>query len=106
MLYGMSSPDGKAIEIEHAEEDGRGAFFVAREGVRLGQMTYSRVDPQLVIIDHTEVTQALQGLGVARKLLDYAVAWARKTGTKIIATCPYASAQFEKDPSIRDVLKT
>jgi predicted GNAT family acetyltransferase len=105
MLPTMTSPDARSVVIEHAEADGRGAFFVAREGVRLAEMTYSRVDPKLVIIDHTEVKQALQGLGVARKLLDYAVAWARETGTKITATCPYASAQFEKDPSIQDVLK-
>ena len=102
----MTSPDTKSVEIEHAEDEGRGAFFVQKQGVRLAEMTYSRVDPKLVIIDHTEVKQALQGLGVARKLLDYAVNWARTTGTKIIATCPYAKAQFEKDPSIRDVLKS
>lgn len=101
----MTSPDDKTIEIQHAEADGRGAFFVQREGVRLAEMTYSRVDPELVIIDHTEVNEALQGLGVARRLLDFAVAWARRTGTKIIATCPYAKAQFAKDASIRDVLK-
>ena len=101
----MTSPDAKAIAIEHEEAGGRGAFFFDKEGVRLAEMTYSRVDPQLVIIDHTEVKEALQGLGVARKLLDFAVAWARSTGTKIIATCPYAKAQFAKDAAIRDVLQ-
>jgi predicted GNAT family acetyltransferase len=57
-----------------------------------------------VIIDHTEVHPKLQGLGVARKLLDAAVAWARATKTRVMATCPYALAQFERDLSIRDVL--
>ena len=92
------------IEIEHEESDGRGAFFVAREGIRLAEMTYSRSAPDLVIIDHTETHEKLRGLGVARKLLDHAVAWARATKTKVIATCPYARGQFERDPSIRDVL--
>jgi predicted GNAT family acetyltransferase len=101
----MTEGASKTITIEHAEDGGRGAFFVQKQGIRLAEMTYSRVDPQLVIIDHTEVNEALQGLGVARKLLDFAVAWARNTGTKIIATCPYAKAQFAKDLSIRDVLK-
>ena len=98
----MSNP--APIEIEHAESDGRGAFFVAREGVRLAEMTYSRSAEDLVIIDHTEVHEKLRGLGVARKLLDAAVAWARATKTRVIATCPYARSQFDKDPSIRDVL--
>lgn len=105
MLRAMTASEQKAIAIEHAEEGGRGAFYVARQGIRLAEMTYSRVDPKLVIIDHTEVNEALQGMGVARKLLDFAVAWARETGTQIIATCPYAKAQFDKDASIRDVLK-
>lgn len=92
------------IEIAHAEEEGRGAFFVEKQGIRLAEMTYSRVSEKLVIVDHTEVNDKLRGLGVGRKLLDALVAWARETGTKIIATCPYAKAQFERDPSIRDVL--
>ena len=98
------STQGQAIEIQHEESDGRGAFFIEREGARLGQMTYSRAGDDLIIIDHTEVHQKLQGLGVARRLLDTAVAWARATKTKVMATCPYAKAQFAKDPSIRDVL--
>jgi predicted GNAT family acetyltransferase len=92
------------IQIEHAEEDGRGAFFVRREGVRLAEMTYSRAGDDLIIIDHTEVHDKLRGMGIARRLLDTAVAWARQTKTRVIATCPYAKSQFDRDPSIRDVL--
>ena len=67
-------------------------------------MTYSRAGDDLVIIDHTEVNEQLQGLGIARRLLDAAVAWARTTKTRVTVTCPYAKAQFAKDPSIQDVL--
>jgi predicted GNAT family acetyltransferase len=95
---------GPKLEIEHTEDEGRGEFFIAKQGIHLAEMTYSRADEKLVIVDHTEVNEQLQGLGVARKLLDALVAWARETGTKVIATCPYAKAQFDKDPSIRDVL--
>ena len=98
--------DKQEIVIEHEEENGRGAFFLEREGIRLALMTYSRTGPDHVIIDHTEVNDALRGLGVARRLLDSAVAWARSTHTRVTATCPYAKAQFDKDPSIRDVLAT
>jgi hypothetical protein len=93
-----------ALEVRHEEIDGRGAFFIEREGQRLAWQTYSRVDEHLVIVDHTEVHPKLEGLGVARRLLDATVAWARATGTKLSVTCPYATRQFEKDPSIRDVL--
>jgi uncharacterized protein len=91
------------IRIEHAEEGTTGAFFIEREGMRLAEMVYSRSGPQQIIIAHTEVHERLQGHGVARKLLNELVAWARETNTRVLATCPYASAQFAKDPSIRDV---
>ncbi|MFO0683114.1 MAG: GNAT family N-acetyltransferase [Sandaracinus sp.] len=92
-----------ALNVQHEETDGRGAFFVERGGERLAEMTYSRTSPSLIIVDHTEVNAKLQGMGVARRLLDTLVAWARKTGTRVAATCPYARAQFEKDASIQDV---
>lgn len=94
-----------AVEgIAHEETGHRGAFFCNREGRRLAEMTYSRANASLVIVDHTEVDDSLMGQGVARRLLDALVAWARDTHTKVMATCPYASAQFARDASIRDVL--
>lgn len=92
-----------ALKVDHEENDGRGAFFVERGGERLAEMTYSRTGPTLIIVDHTEVHAKLQGMGVARRLLDTLVAWARQTSTRVAATCPYARAQFEKDASIQDV---
>jgi predicted GNAT family acetyltransferase len=97
------SSEQHAIQIDHHEDEGRGGFYVEREDVRLAEMTYARVNEKLVIIDHTLVDDRLRGLGVARRLLDAAVAWARASGTKLAATCPYAKAQFEKDPSLADV---
>ena len=92
-----------SIAIEHKEDAGRGAFFVEREGIVLAEMTYSRAGEHLIIVDHTEVDEQLRGLGVARRLLDTLVAWARATKTRVAATCPYAKAQFQKDPTIQDV---
>jgi len=90
--------------IAHEEHGHRGAFFLEQDGKRLAEMTYSRANASLVIIDHTEVDASLGGQGVGRQLLDAAVRWARETQTKVMATCPYAKAQFDKDPTIRDVL--
>jgi hypothetical protein len=36
--------------------------------------------------------------------LDAAVGWARETGTTFKVVCPFARAQFARDPSIQDVL--
>lgn len=83
----------------------RGAFFLKREGERVAKVTYSRINDRVVIIDHTEVGPARAGQGVGRQLLDAAVEWARETGTTFKVVCPFARAQFARDPSIQDVLR-
>ena len=90
--------------VEHEEGERRGAFYLARDGKRVAELTYSRVNDRMVIIDHTEVDPTLGGRGIGRRLLDAAVGWARATGTRFKVVCPYARAQFARDPSIRDVL--
>jgi predicted GNAT family acetyltransferase len=91
--------------VEHQESDNKGAFFIAGPAdARLAEMTYSRANAALIIIDHTEVDSSLTGQGIGRQLLNTLVAWARETKTKVMPLCPYAKAQFDKDASIRDVL--
>jgi predicted GNAT family acetyltransferase len=91
--------------VEHQEQDSKGSFYVQQGANRIAEMTYSRTSETLIIIDHTEVDESLKGQGVGRQLLDALVAWVRSTNTKVIALCPFAKAQFDKDPSIRDVLR-
>lgn len=91
-------------EIEHEDDGRRGAFYIADGDERPARMTYVRQDDGTVTIDHTVVDERFRGQGVGRKLLDAAVAWARRSGTRVSATCPFAVAQFRKDESIRDVL--
>ncbi len=91
-------------QFVHQEAETRGSFLFPDAEQPLARMTYSRANATLVIIDHTEVDPSLKGQGVGRLLLNAAVSWARETGTRIIALCPFAAAQFASDPSIRDVL--
>jgi predicted GNAT family acetyltransferase len=90
--------------ITHEEDGHRGVFAYQRDGRRFAKLTYSRANATLVIIDHTEVDPSLSGQGIGRRLVDAAVSWARSSHVKVIATCPFASAQFARDPALRDVL--
>lgn len=97
----------RSMAVEHVtENDHRGAFIVMRDGERAAEMTYTRSDSGIAIVEHTWVSDALRGQGVARTLLDALVAWARASNVRIVPLCPYARGVFEKDPSIRDVLST
>lgn len=90
--------------IQHEEAASKGAFYIDKAGQRVAEMTYSRTNATMIIIDHTDVDDSLRGEGVGRQLLDALVDWARSTGTKVLPLCPFAKSQFDKDPAIRDVL--
>lgn len=93
------------LEIRHEEHGGAGAFFIETQGTRLAELTYTRGGPQAVVLVHTEVSKTLQGRGVARRLVDEAVEWARRTGTKLTPACPYARSVFDRNPDLGDVLR-
>jgi predicted GNAT family acetyltransferase len=90
--------------ISHEDDGHRGTFFIEKDGARIAAMTYRRAGESRIVIDHTEVDVSLRGQGVARRLLDAAVAWARQNNTNISATCSYVTAWFARDPSIGDVV--
>ena len=93
-----------ADTISHEERGDQGSFSIHRDGTRIGLMTYRRSDATHITIDHTEVDPSLRGGGIARRLLDAAVAWARQTHTRITPHCSYVVVQFARDKSIADVL--
>ncbi|QHE88364.1 GNAT family N-acetyltransferase [Hydrogenophaga sp. BPS33] len=90
--------------IQHQETAARGVFHIQHEGRQVGEMTYSRTNPSLVVVDHTYVDPGLRGHGLAQQLQDAMVAWARKTNTKVVPVCSYVKLQFERNAAIRDVL--
>ena len=99
----MSSASG-AVSIAHEERGHRGAFVVDRDGARLAEMTYTRAGADLVIIDHTDVSDALRGQGVGQQLVEAAVGWARETGVKLLPLCPFARSVFDRHAELHDVL--
>jgi len=80
-----------------------GAFVIEDGGKRLAETTYTLADG-VMTMPHTWVDDSLRGHGVAKKLVDAAVAYAREHHYQIVPVCPFVKAAFEKDPSIGDVL--
>lgn len=91
------------MEIQHEQNDSKGAFFVVENGKRLAEMTYSKAGTDLIIIDHTEVSDELRGKSVGAKLVHAAVEYARANKIKILPLCPFAKSVFDKKPEYADV---
>jgi uncharacterized protein len=90
-------------DIGREETDSKGRYTYRADGAT-AEMTYSRAGEHLIIIDHTEVPDAFRGQGVGQALVARAVADARTAGKRILPLCPFAAAQFRRNPDWADVL--
>ncbi|MDO5058567.1 MAG: GNAT family N-acetyltransferase [Neisseria sp.] len=96
---------GKNMNITQKDDGKHGGFYGEENGQAAGEMTYTWAGDTMFIIDHTDVDEAFKGQGVGRKLVDAAVAFAREKELKVLPLCPFAKSVFDKDESIRDVLR-
>jgi len=93
-------------EVRREERGPSGGRWVVVVKGHEAELTYSRASATLIIIDHTEVPDALRGRGVGQALVLRAVEDARREGFRIIPLCPFAKAQFERHAEWRDVLSS
>jgi predicted GNAT family acetyltransferase len=86
------------MDIVH-EDRGRGGRFIAGEGQAQAEMTYSPAGLQdALVFDHTFVPESLRGQGIAEKLVEAGVAYARAQGLKVVPACSYVRRLFERHP--------
>lgn len=92
-------------KIQHDTNTGGGSFFIENNNEKTALLTYTMRSENVMVIDHTEVDESLQGQGVGEKLVEAAVNFARKGKINIVPECSYAKHVFEKNESFNDVLK-
>lgn len=91
-------------EIKREGNNEKGEFVLYEDGEKAGRMTYEKEGDHQILVAHTNVDEKFGGRGLAGKLMDEMVAYARKEKLKIHPTCSYVVRKFEKDEGIRDVL--
>lgn len=84
------------IELK-LENESHGAFVIEDGGRRLAEMTIV-LSSGNVVVHHTQVAEELQGQGIAGKLLDTMVDYARTNHLKVVPLCPYVQTQFKRRP--------
>ncbi len=78
------------------------AFEYEQEGEKLAEIEWIQRD-NIMDMNHTYVSNALRGQGVAKKLLDKAADYARENNFKMNAICSYVVAAFEKSEAYNDI---
>ena len=76
-----------------------GAFYLMQNGEQVGEMVIGVTETTLTVY-HTEIHPQVEGKGLAMKLLDAMVAYAREHHLKVIPLCAYVHAQFKKHPDL------
>ena len=80
------------MEIRHVVNEG---FFIFGEnGDELAKLTY-RKEGEKLYFESTVVSSELRGQGIAGKLFDAGVKYARENGYKIVPICSYIVKKFE-----------
>jgi predicted GNAT family acetyltransferase len=92
------------MDIKLEESPTRGSFYVEEKGERLAELVFTKAGDIRIIINHTEVSDALRGKNAGKQLVAAAVDYARKHNLKVFPLCPFAKSVFERVAEYQDVL--
>ncbi len=79
------------------------SFFIGDADQRDAEITFVSKDDELIMIDHTFVSEKLRGGQIAGKLVEAVVNYARENNLKITASCSYAKRKLERSEEYKDV---
>ncbi|HEY0332287.1 MAG TPA: GNAT family N-acetyltransferase [Stenotrophomonas sp.] len=94
----MTVTDQTPAEPEIRHDPAQGRFTTQVDGHE-AELVYELREPVLRIV-HTGVPQAIGGRGVAGRLLQSALDFARSRGYKVRPDCAYAAQYFERHPEL------
>jgi uncharacterized protein len=77
--------------------------FELKVGEDIAALYYSMFEGKLYL-NHTEVPEALQGQGIAGKLVEGALEYAKAHSLPIVPMCPYASKYIQRNPQYQTLL--
>ena len=94
------------IEIALEESGSKGRYVYRPEhGGDEAEITFSRVSPTRIIVDHTGVPESMRGQGIGEALAKHVVEDARAKGESIIPLCPFFKALAQRHEDWQDVVE-
>lgn len=86
------------IELRTNDKN-QGSFFIEQAGKQVAELDFE-VKNNILNAYHTGVRPELEGQGIAAKLFDEMVRYARENGYKVIPSCSYILAKFRRSPDV------
>lgn len=100
MLGGLRIMNNGNSEIENNEAENR---FEMKLGERTAFVTYAK-SPKFITYFHTEVSPEFERRGVGKKLVIYALDYARENDLLVNVLCPFISVYIKRHPEYKDLL--
>ena len=85
------------MEIQKKLKDNRGSFFIEKNGRQVAELDF-KIEDNILDAYHTGVRPELEGQGIASRLFDEMVNFARENGYKVKPSCPYIDVKFRRNP--------
>ncbi len=98
--------NAKTLDVQHDTANQR---FTAEVNGHVGQVKY-QLEDNVMIVTSTQVPPPIEGQGVAGRITQVALEYAREHGYSVIPKCPYTAAYVKRhtdtyadlvDPAVR-----
>lgn len=85
------------MDIQLKTNDNKGRFYIEQDNQLIAELDFQVRDGVLDAY-HTGVRPQFEGQGIAGRLFDEMVKYAREHDYKVLPTCPYILAKFRRNP--------
>ena len=85
------------MEIQLKTDNYSGSFYIEKDGIQVAELDFE-INDNILDAYHTGVRPELEGQGIAGRLFNEMVKYARDNGYKVKPTCPYIKVKFQRDP--------
>lgn len=85
------------MDIQLKINDDQGRFYIEEEGRLIAELDF-KVEDGVLDAYHTGVRPEFEGQGIAGRLFDEMVKYAREHDYTVLPTCPYILVKFRRNP--------
>lgn len=75
-----------------------GGFYIFEDEKQLAELEFS-LNNRVLTVHHTGVRKEFEGQGIAGRLFNALVSYARDNEYKVVPLCSYIDARFRKNPA-------
>jgi len=100
---GIEEPVNDSTPIEVINNQGAHRFEVELEGA-VAYLDYRRAPGDKLVLVHTEVPRQFQGRGVAAKLAQAALEYARQSRLRVVPRCEFVLSYLRRNPQYMDLV--